>query len=79
MSDVIDTINEINSSSKLNITLKDNVIKKFWDMFVIDSIIGNTDRHNRNWGLLINVMTNEAEFAPIYDCGSCLNPLLEDE
>lgn len=22
--------------------------QKFWDMFVIDSIIGNTDRHNGN-------------------------------
>ena len=28
--------------------------EKFWDMFVIDSLIGNTDRHNGNWGFLLN-------------------------
>ena len=53
--------------------------QKFWDMFVIDSIIGNTDRHNGNWGFLLNKTTKKAEFSPIYDCGSALNPMLEDE
>lgn len=51
---------------------------KFWDMFIIDSLIGNTDRHNGNWGFLVNARSSKAEFAPIYDCGSCLNPMLED-
>lgn len=53
--------------------------KCFWDMFVIDSIIGNTDRHNGNWGFILNKETNKVTFAPIYDCGSCLNPLYEDK
>lgn len=53
--------------------------QKFWDMFVIDSIIGNTDRHNGNWGFLLNKNTGKAQFSPIYDCGSCLNPMIEDE
>ena len=53
--------------------------QKFWDMFVIDSLIGNTDRHNGNWGFLLNKKTRKVEFSPIYDCGSCLNPILEDE
>ena len=53
--------------------------RKFWDMFIIDSIIGNTDRHNGNWGFLLNRESGKVKFAPIYDCGSCLNPLLEDE
>ena len=52
--------------------------QKFWDMFVIDSIIGNTDRHNGNWGFLLNKNTGTVTFSPIYDCGSCLNPILED-
>ena len=30
---------------------------KFWNMFIIDSIIGNTDRHNGNWGFLLNKET----------------------
>ncbi len=53
--------------------------EKFWDMFVIDSLIGNTDRHNGNWGFLLNKKTSKVVFSPIYDCGSCLNPMLEDE
>lgn len=53
--------------------------QKFWDMFVIDSLIGNTDRHNGNWGFLLNKITGKVEFSPIYDCGSALNPMLEDE
>ncbi len=53
--------------------------QKFWDMFILDSLIGNTDRHNGNWGFLQNKITGEIKFAPIYDCGSCLNPMLEDK
>lgn len=53
--------------------------KEFWKMFVIDSLIGNTDRHNGNWGFILNKRTGKIDFAPIYDCGSCLNPMLEDE
>ena len=53
--------------------------RKFWDMFIIDSLIGNTDRHNGNWGFLLNKITGESEISPIYDCGSCLNPMIEDE
>ena len=36
--------------------------EKFWDMFVIDSLIGNTDRHNGNWGFLLNKHINEIHF-----------------
>lgn len=54
------------------------VKEKFWDMFIVDSLIGNTDRHNGNWGFLLNTKTKKIKFAPIYDCGSCLNPMLED-
>ena len=54
------------------------VKEKFWDMFVVDSLIGNTDRHNGNWGFLLNKKNGEISFASIYDCGSCLNPMLED-
>lgn len=53
-------------------------IEKFWDMFVIDALIGNTDRHNGNWGFLLDLESGKVKFVPIYDCGSCLNPMLED-
>lgn len=51
----------------------------FWNMFVVDSLIGNTDRHNGNWGFLLNKITGEVKFSPIYDCGSALNPMLEED
>ena len=51
----------------------------FWDMFIADTLVGNFDRHNGNWGFLINEGLKEVEIAPIYDCASCLYPLLTDE
>lgn len=48
--------------------------KHFWNVFVADSLIGNFDRHNSNWGLLVNQQTGDAKLAPIYDCGSSLYP-----
>ncbi len=53
--------------------------EKFWEMFIIDALIGNTDRHNGNWGFIVNNKSKTIDFAPIYDCGSCLNPMIEDE
>lgn len=53
---------------------KKEFIKRFWDMFVVDTLIGNTDRHLGNWGLIDN--NGELRLAPIYDCGSSLCPLL---
>lgn len=50
----------------------------FWDMFVTDAFLGNFDRHNGNWGILIDEKSQCAEISPIYDCGSCLYPQLDD-
>lgn len=78
LSDIMEVIDEIKNLTQIHLKIIDNIKEKFWDMFIIDSLIGNTDRHNGNWGLLVNARSNEAKFAPIYDCGSCLNPMLED-
>ena len=51
----------------------------FWDMFIADCLVGNFDRHNGNWGFLINETKRKIEIAPIYDCASCLYPQLTDE
>ena len=51
----------------------------FWDMFIADCLVGNFDRHNGNWGFLINERQQKIEIAPIYDCASCLYPQLTDE
>lgn len=78
LSDIMEVIEEIKSLTQINLIISDNIKEEFWNMFIIDSLIGNTDRHNGNWGLLVNTRNNEASFSPIYDCGSCLNPMLED-
>lgn len=51
----------------------------FWNMFVVDSLLGNFDRHNGNWGFLVDPVTQKAEIAPIYDCGSCLLPQADEK
>lgn len=73
LEDIIEVINVITKIIKVK-----ELKEKFWDMFIIDSLIGNKDRHNGNWGILLNKITNISEFAPIYDCGSCLNSTLSD-
>ena len=50
----------------------------FWDMFIADCLVGNFDRHNGNWGFLIDEKSKEVQIAPIYDCASCLYPQLTD-
>lgn len=51
----------------------------FWNMFIADCLVGNFDRHNGNWGFLINEAEKKIGIAPIYDCASCLYPQLTDE
>ena len=40
--------------------LKDilGVIQRFWDMFVVDALIGNPDRNNTNWGIVPSIEKN---------------------
>ena len=48
--------------------------QRFWDMFIVDALIGNWDRHNGNWGFLYNSITDTLELAPVFDCGSSMFP-----
>jgi len=52
--------------------------KHFWNMFVLDSLLGNWDRHNGNWGFLYNQDSDDIKIAPIFDCGSCLFAQLDE-
>lgn len=74
LSDIMEVLEE----SKKLIDVEETK-KMFWNMFIVDSIIGNTDRHNGNWGFMLNIKNGKVEFSPIYDCGSCLNPMLDDK
>lgn len=54
------------------------VAERFWQMFVVDALLGNFDRHNGNWGFLVDEVTGDASLAPVFDCGSCLLPQADD-
>lgn len=65
--------------------LKDNAklanvketIRLFWDMYIVDALLGNFDRHGANWGFLKE--NNIYRPAPVFDNGSCLFPQMTDE
>lgn len=62
-----------------NLIPKREMVQFFWDMFITDALLGNFDRHNGNWGILVDEENQTAEIAPVYDCGSCLYPQLAAE
>ncbi|MCQ2222848.1 MAG: HipA domain-containing protein [Bacteroidaceae bacterium] len=70
-----DVLNTIQLQTFVDPTL---VLQRFWQMFVVDALLGNFDRHNGNWGFLVNQTTGEATLAPVFDCGSCLLPQADD-
>jgi len=55
------------------------LLAHFWNVFVIDALLGNFDRHNGNWGFLYNSAAQAAAIAPVYDCGSCLLPQADEK
>lgn len=73
LNDIIHTFEEQNAINKKVLT------ERFWDMFIVDALIGNWDRHNGNWGFLYNAKTDKMILSPVYDCGSCLYPNADDE
>lgn len=73
LSDIVKTLEEQTAVDPQMLT------EWFWDMFIVDALIGNWDRHNGNWGFLYNTVTDEISLAPIYDCGSCLFPQADEE
>ena len=52
-------------------------IERFWDMFIVDALIGNFDRHGGNWGFIKR--DNKYRIAPVYDNGSSLYPKLNTD
>lgn len=58
---------------------REELKERFWDMFILDALIGNWDRHNGNWGFLYDTQTDEMRLAPVFDCGSSLFPQADEE
>lgn len=59
------------------ITSIEETVSIFFDMFIVDALIGNFDRHGANWGFLKK--DNKYSLAPIFDNGSSLFPQLVNE
>ena len=72
LSDILETI------EKQQFVDPSRLLAWFWDVFVIDALLGNFDRHNGNWGFLHDPATGENTIAPVYDCGSCLLPQADE-
>lgn len=61
----------------VKLTNVQETIDMFWDIYVVDALIGNFDRHGGNWGFLKR--NNQYSLAPVFDNGSALYPQLADE
>mgnify|MGYP000874058642 CR=1 FL=1 len=73
-------LNEVLSSIREQQLISPKELEEFfWEMFIGDSLLGNFDRHNGNWGFLVNESLGETRIAPVYDCGSCLYPQLDEK
>lgn len=72
-----DILELINANRKL--TNVEEAEDTFFDMFIVDSLIGNFDRHGMNWGFIKS--DDKYKLAPVFDNGSCMYPsmILEDD
>lgn len=73
LDDILDTI------EKQRYIPFSELLEHCWNMFVVDVLLGNFDRHNGNWGFLYDDSTESMSIAPIYDCGSCLLPQADEK
>mgnify|MGYP005759840913 CR=1 FL=1 len=71
-----DDIVELLQANK-KLTNVEETVSSFFEMYIVDALIGNFDRHGANWGFLKK--DNRYSLAPVFDNGSCLFPNLNDE
>ncbi len=73
--DYEDIMSMLRDNSKL--TNVAETISIFWEIYILDALIGNFDRHGSNWGFIKE--KNQYSLAPVFDNGSSLYPNLVDE
>lgn len=71
-----DIVDMIEKHTKLNAKHKNQALIQFWDMYMLDAVLANRDRHHGNWGYICS--KNSYRIAPIYDNGSSLFPNVSD-
>lgn len=67
-----DIVYMINKHTKISDEHKKQALEQFWDMCMLDAILGNRDRHHGNWGYICK--GNEYRITKIYDNGASLFP-----
>lgn len=70
-----DIMTMLQDNSKL--THVEDTIRTFWEIYIVDALLGNFDRHGSNWGFIKK--NNLYSLAPVFDNGSCLFPSMTDE
>ena len=73
--DYEDIMQMLRDNSKL--TNVEETISMFWEIYIVDALLGNFDRHGSNWGFIKK--DNAYSLAPVFDNGSSLFPNLVDE
>ena len=70
---------DITKMLRLNNKLDDlyETIDIFWEIFIVDGLLGNFDRHGGNWGFIKH--DNKYILSPVFDNGSCLFPNLSKD
>ena len=73
------TYDDIQKMLEENMKLTDvkETVERFWDMFIIDALNGNFDRHGGNWGFIKK--DGKYRIAPVYDNGSSMYPKLNSD
>ena len=64
-------------ADNVKLTNVKETIDMFWNIYVVDALLGNFDRHGSNWGFLKK--NGRYSLTPIFDNGSCLFPQLTDD
>lgn len=72
LSDILETI------EKQQFVNPKQLLYHFLDVFVVDALLGNFDRHNGNWGFVFDNATQTSDISPVFDCGSCLLPQADE-
>jgi hypothetical protein len=70
-----DIMKMLQDNSKL--TQVAETISAFWEIYIVDALLGNFDRHGSNWGFIKK--DNVYFLSPVFDNGSCLFPSMTDE
>lgn len=70
---------DIETLIRKNKKLKDpeGIIALFWQTYIVDALLGNPDRHGRNWGFLKK--GGAYSVCPVFDNGSSLFSSFSDE